>query len=141
MVCKSWGNQHFWVNCSFRKTSYTTGLTITSACNRSTHTHTNHHAQTSCHISVKKQISPGGGDGSEVFAHCLNDTSTPNPQTSTDSQAAIEQQPDRCGRFLHHPTLVVNQPQGHQRTNCITVEKTKQTCSHVKINTMRIQTV
>ncbi len=41
-------------------------------------------------LFANRLISPGGGDGCEVFAHCLNDTSTPNPQSSTDSNAAIE---------------------------------------------------
>lgn len=100
--------------------------------------HTHQPSCTDIMHSAKMLISPGGGDWSEVFAHRLNDTSTPNPQSSTDSQAAIEQQPDRCGRFLHHPTLVIYHPQGHQRTNCITAEKTK---TQRKITTTRIQIV
>lgn len=77
-------------------------------------------------LSALVLISPGGSDGREVLAHRLNDTSSPNPQSSADSYATVEQQPDGCGRILHHPTLRVDHPQGHQRTNGITTEQMNQ---------------
>jgi hypothetical protein len=67
--------------------------------------------------------SPGWCNGSEVLPHGLDHSSPPNPETCTNSNSSIKQQPDRSSCLLHYSTLFVNQPQGHQGTNGVTGKK------------------
>lgn len=66
---------------------------------------------------------PWGGNGGKIFAHSLNHSATPHPQSSADAHASIQQQPNGCGFIRIHIASSVNQPQGYQRSNGITAEE------------------
>lgn len=61
-------------------------------------------------------------DWSEVFAHGLDNPSTPDPETHTDPNTSVKQQPDRSWCFLHYTTLLVDKPECNKGTNCIAGE-------------------
>lgn len=64
-------------------------------------------------------------DWSEVFTHGLDNSSTPDPETHTDPNTSIKQQPDGSWRFLHYTTLLVDKPERNEGTNCIAGETEK----------------
>lgn len=63
---------------------------------------------------------PGRRDGREVFPHGLDHSPSPDPETGTDSDSSIKQQPDGGRCLLQDGALLVNQPQGYQGTDGVT---------------------
>ena len=56
---------------------------------------------------------------SEIFAHCLDDPATPDPQPQGDADSSVEKDPYGGESLCRHRTGGANEPQTHQRTNCI----------------------
>ena len=69
-------------------------------------------------------------DWSEVFTHGLDNSSTPDPETHTDPNSSIKQQPDGSRCFLHYTTLLIDKPECDKGTNCIAGETEKHCLSY-----------
>lgn len=63
---------------------------------------------------------PGRRDGREVFPHGLDHSPPPDPETGTDTNSSVKQQPDGGRCLLQDGALLVNQPQGYQGTDGVT---------------------
>lgn len=61
-------------------------------------------------------------DWGEVFTHSLDNSSSPDPETHTDPNTSIKQQPDGSWCFLHYSSLLVDKPECHEGTNGIAGE-------------------